>query len=91
VFELEWQRGADLAKAETIDGALREAGLAPADFRAFGAADGPSRLAALREELDGLGLYTVPAYLVGGEPFLGRQHLPMVEWLLGGRTGPAPI
>jgi hypothetical protein len=23
----------------------------------------------------------VPAYLVAGELFLGRQHRPMVEWL----------
>jgi hypothetical protein len=27
------------------------------------------------------GLWTVPGYLVGGEVFIGRQHLPMVEWI----------
>ena len=91
VFELEWQRGADIAKPEAIDAALAEVGLDPQRFRGFAAGEGPSQLAALQSEFEALGLYTVPAYLIGGEAFLGRQHLPMVEWLLTGKTGPPPI
>jgi 2-hydroxychromene-2-carboxylate isomerase len=37
------------------------------------------------------GLVNAPAYRVGDELFIGRAHLPMIEWLLLGRVGPAPI
>jgi len=90
-FELAWQLAADVAKPEAVDGALTLIGVDPRGFRDFAAGDGPRQLAALQTELEELGLFTVPAYLLGSEPFLGRQHLPMVEWLLTGRTGPPPI
>lgn len=38
-----------------------------------------------------MGVFDVPAYLVEDDLFLGRQHLPMIRWLLTGRRGPAPI
>ena len=28
---------------------------------------------------------------VGDEIFIGRQHLPMIGWILDGRVGPGPI
>jgi 2-hydroxychromene-2-carboxylate isomerase len=37
-----------------------------------------------------VGAVEAPAYRVGDEVFIGRAHLPMIEWLLGGRVGPAP-
>jgi hypothetical protein len=37
------------------------------------------------------GVSGVPCYLVEDEVFLGRQHLPMIRWILGGRRGPGPI
>ena len=91
VFELEWREGADIARREVIDAALVAVGVDATGFAEFAAGEGPRQRAALQAELEALGLYTVPVYLVGGEPFIGRQHLPMVEWLLTGRTGPAPI
>ena len=91
VFELEWREGADISKPEVIDAALKQVGVGTEAFREFAAGEGPGQLAALQSELETLGLYTVPAYLVAGEAFLGRQHLPMVEWLLTGRTGLPPI
>jgi 2-hydroxychromene-2-carboxylate isomerase len=42
---------------------------------------------ALREA----GVQLTPAYLLEGELFVGRQHLPMIRWILNGRTGPLPI
>jgi 2-hydroxychromene-2-carboxylate isomerase len=90
MFELVWKL-ADVAKPEAVDGVLTGIGVEPRAFRDFAAGDGPRQLAALQAELEALGLHTVPAYLIGGEPFLGRQHLPMVEWLLTGRAGLPPI
>ena len=37
------------------------------------------------------GVFETPAYLVDGEVFLGRAHLPMVRWILSNRAGPPPI
>jgi hypothetical protein len=36
------------------------------------------------------GVYGVPTYLVEDEMWFGREHLPRVAWILGGREGPAP-
>ena len=60
-------------------------------FRSFCASEGPGRSAALEHELRKRGLSGVPAYVVEDEVFLGRQHLPMIRWILEGRKGPGPI
>jgi 2-hydroxychromene-2-carboxylate isomerase len=80
-FEALWQ--GDLASAPTAE-------LGP-ELAEWARKEGGEALAANEAELDALGVWNVPAYLVGGELFLGRQHLPMVEWLVRGRAGPPPI
>lgn len=62
-----------------------------AGFRAWAAGEGPKELAALREELGPVAMWSTPTFLVAGDAFIGRAHLPMVEWLATGKTGPAPI
>jgi len=88
VFELLWNENADIADPGTIEAAL---GVDARGFRDWSTGPGPDALAAHQRELVEAGVWSVPTYLVDGEPFLGRQHLPMVEWLATGRTGPAPI
>ena len=80
MFEILWQDDQDTVST----------GLGPA-FEDYVRKEGPAELAANDAELEKLGVWNVPAYLVHGELFLGRQHLPMVEWLLCGRSGPPPI
>jgi 2-hydroxychromene-2-carboxylate isomerase len=53
--------------------------------------DGPATAAQVALELRERGLFGVPGYLIDDEFFLGRQHLPMIRWILGGRKGPGPI
>ncbi len=36
------------------------------------------------------GVFGVPSFIVDGELFFGREHLPRIRWLLTGRRGPAP-
>ena len=88
VFELVWKHGADVADPAVVEKAL---GADASGFRDYAASDGPRELAESQGELAEAGALSVPAYLLHGEVFLGRQHLPMVEWLLGGRTGAPPI
>ena len=61
------------------------------EFRAWCSGDGAVHLAALAGELRDRGLSGTPCYVVEDEVFLGRQHLPMIRWILTGRSGPVPI
>jgi len=76
------ERVAALVDAQQADGA---------SFLDWCAAEGPPVAAALAEELRERGLFQVPAFVVGDEVFYGRQHLPMIRWILEGRSGPVPI
>jgi 2-hydroxychromene-2-carboxylate isomerase len=77
VFDRIW-RDNDEADLDFIDALLDTR--APG-FRDFAAEDGRRELEASRERLSAEGVWTVPAYLAGGQLFIGRQHLPMVEKL----------
>lgn len=44
-----------------------------------------------RAEVASRGVYNVPTYVVDGQHFVGRQHLPMIRWLLCGSEGPGPL
>ena len=52
---------------------------------------GVARAAEVAESLRNQGLFQVPAFLVEDQVFYGRQHLPMIGWILEGRSGPVPI
>ena len=83
-FRLYWEDGLDIEQANAIAGLLSAAGVA--DFNPDAA-----RFNALRESLALAGVLDTPAYLIDGEVFLGRAHLPMIRWLLTDREGPSPI
>ncbi len=61
------------------------------DFLDWCASDAGACAAALDRELRERGVHGVPAYWLEDELFLGRQHLPMIRWILAGRRGPVPI
>jgi 2-hydroxychromene-2-carboxylate isomerase len=91
IFEQVWRQGADPASAALVEDALTSLGADVRSFRGDLAKRGVEPLAELQRELSERGLFGVPTYVVDGEPFIGRQHLPMIEWLLGGRAGAPPI
>jgi len=33
------------------------------------------------------GIFGVPTYVIDGEVFFGREHLPRIRWMLTGRSG----
>ena len=74
-----------------VSGALHAAALAEAPFAAFVAAQGPQVLAELEDSLLALGLFASPGYLYQGQRFQGRQHLPLLRWMLQGATGIPPV
>ena len=71
---------------EPLAGVLDELG-APG----FADHDFAADLAAHKADVESRGVYNVPTYVVEGQHFLGRQHLPMIRWLLTGSDGPGPL
>lgn len=88
VFDGYWRGALDLEDVVALRGVLSA-------LHADGAALEPDRLREDFErsvsELYQAGVVTAPAYVLGGEVFIGRAHLPMVRWLLAGKDGPPPI
>lgn len=81
-----WEGQLDIEDAAAVTGILEDLG-APG----FDLDDGAGRLEKLREELEERGVFGIPTYVVEGQMFMGRQHLPMIRWLLTGQQGPGPL
>jgi len=91
LFEGYWTERVD---ASRLDDVARLVASSDADRKAFVAwshGEGPKRAAAIDAAARSLGAHQVPAYMVAGDLFFGRQHVPMVRWILQDRTGPAPV
>ena len=83
-FRQYWEGDLDIEDPDTVSRLLSDAGVVDFDLDS-------ARLTALQNTLDLAGVLETPAYLIDGEVFLGRAHLPMIRWILGGRAGPPPI
>lgn len=91
VFRAYWAVELDCADESAIASIVAASCGDAADFRSWAADAGRVACAELAEELRERGVQGVPCYLVEDEVFLGRQHLPMIRWILEGRSGPVPI
>jgi len=85
-----WRRELDIEDVSVLETTLGRAGVDTAGFRDFVAGPGRAEHDALNAAAFDAGVFGVPTYLVGDELWFGREHLPRVEWLLGGQEGPAP-
>lgn len=81
-----WAGRLDIEDGDAIASVLRDSG-APG-FEGF---DFAAELAAHRDSVRGRGVFMLPTFLVGDEIFVGRQHLPMIRWLLTDRVGRGPL
>ena len=80
-----WAARLDIEDAGAIADVLAELG-AP-QFAGHDAKELATHQAALAER----GVFNVPTFLVRGQQFVGRQHLPMIRWLLTGQEGAGPL
>ena len=80
-----WAARLDIEDTEAIASVLAELG-APA-FDCHDARELAAHTAALEER----GVFNVPTFLVADQLFVGRQHLPMIRWLLTGQEGAGPL
>jgi 2-hydroxychromene-2-carboxylate isomerase len=90
-FRAYWALELDPASEVAVASLIESLGRDGAGFRSWASGAGRSAAAELADELRDRGLFGVPGYVVGDEVFLGRQHLPMIRWILEGRKGPGPI
>lgn len=85
-----WQRALDVEDIDVVCGVLEAAGADASGFAAWAAGEGGELHDAMQAAIFAAGIFGVPGYVVDGEYFWGREHLPMLRWLLEGRSGPAP-
>ncbi len=79
VFKRYWQEDLDIEDESSIRTLLTEIHAPVSGFEAFAREEGRTELARIQSELRDIGVFEVPTYLVDGDPFLGRQHLPLVR------------
>lgn len=90
-FRAYWAQELDASSEPQVAKILDELGADGEAYRAWCADEGGAAAAAVAAALRDRGLASVPCYLVGDEVFVGRQHLPMIRWVLGGCAGPGPV
>ena len=90
VYERFWKRELDIEDPRVIEAVLVEAGADVVGFEAYRTGRGRARHDERQRRIFDAGVFGVPSYVIDGELFFGREHLPMVRWLLGGKRGAAP-
>lgn len=85
-----WRRELDIEDRGVLEAVLEQAGVETAGFAEYAQGAGRREHDALNAAAFDAGIFGVPTYLVEDEMWFGREHLPRVAWLLGGRRGPAP-
>ena len=91
VFAEVWAGRMDPADAQAAAAAIAAAGGECADFGAYLAGPAQGELNAVVAEARALGANDTPAFVVGGELYIGRQHLPVIRWWLTGQIGEPPV
>jgi len=86
-----WNRELDIETLEVLEGVLQQAGLETNGFEAYASGEGRALHDEINERAFDAGIFGVPTYLVDDEAWFGREHLPRISWLLGGRQGQAPL
>ncbi|MBU2646555.1 DsbA family protein [bacterium] len=85
-----WRRELDIEDFQVVENCLELAGVDSKGFRDFCQHEGRKIHDNLQAQLHPLGIFGVPTYVVRGKILFGREHLPLVRWLLTGSRGQAP-
>ncbi|MDA1076430.1 MAG: DsbA family protein [Proteobacteria bacterium] len=90
VYERFWRRELDVEDLPTVVECLRNANAETTGFEQFAGHEGRTLHDSMQAAIFAAGIYGVPTYIVDEEMFFGREHLPMIAWILKGRHGVAP-
>jgi 2-hydroxychromene-2-carboxylate isomerase len=89
-YERFWKRDLDIEDVSVIEGVLRETGANTEKFREYASGEGRELHDYIQRAAFDAGIFGVPTFIVDGEMFFGREHLPRIKWILLGRHGLAP-
>jgi 2-hydroxychromene-2-carboxylate isomerase len=85
-FTCYWRDGLPIDQPEFIAAVIADLGVDPAGFVGYVLGSdsgfeggGRAALSACMDALAARGVIGTPTYLVGDEPYLGRQHLPLIR------------
>ena len=81
-FERFWKRELDIEDPRVIGAVLAEAGADTAGFPAYAAGEGREELERVCRAAEASGIFGVPSFVVNGELFWGREHLPDIRAML---------
>ncbi|WP_439107297.1 DsbA family protein [Congregibacter sp.] len=90
VYPRFWVRDLDLESEEVVAGLLNDGGLDGAAFLEWAREGGLAASIDFQHAVFDAGVYGVPTFVVKGECYFGREHLPRVRWQLEGCEGGAP-
>jgi 2-hydroxychromene-2-carboxylate isomerase len=90
VYERFWQREFDAEDIAVVTEALAQAGADVSGFEDFATGPGLEEHSRHQAAVFAAGIFGVPSYLVDGEMYFGREHLPTVACILQDRKGPQP-
>lgn len=89
-YERFWKRELDIEDETVITSLLQEAGADVTGFTDYLHSQGRESHDQLQDEILDRGYFGVPTYVIDGEMYFGREHLPRVRWHLAGKPGPLP-
>jgi 2-hydroxychromene-2-carboxylate isomerase len=81
-FERFWERQLDIEDPAVIAAVLVEAGADTAGFSAYSEGNGRAEVERVCRSAEAIGVFGVPSFIVDGELFWGREHLPDIRALL---------
>jgi 2-hydroxychromene-2-carboxylate isomerase len=81
-FERFWKRELDIENPAVVGAALAEAGADTAGFLAYLGGEGRHEVERICRAAEAIGVFGVPSFVVDGELFWGREHLPDIRAML---------
>jgi len=85
VFERFWKRELDIEDPAVIAEMLAEAASDTAGFPDYLSKEGRDELDSICKAAEAIGVFGVPTFVLDGELFWGREHLPDIREMLGAR------
>jgi 2-hydroxychromene-2-carboxylate isomerase len=81
-FERFWKRELDIEDSAVVTAVLAEAGAETAGFSSYLTGEGRAELVRVCRDAEEKGVFGVPSFIVDGELFWGREHLPDIREML---------
>ncbi len=78
-----WQRDLDIEDIQRIIEMLDQAGVDTTGFSDYAQSDGREQHDAIQQQARDMKIFGVPSFVIKGEWYWGREHIPYIRYLLG--------